>query len=98
MPKSSSPGVQRTYLNVPYAEKDKAKDKGARWDADRKKWYVVGKEVPEGLESYVTNTPKSYSLPTSGLVDENDPSLYGSWLLGHEGEPWASVRNLAPKS
>jgi hypothetical protein len=35
-------------------------------------------------------------LPTTGLVSENDPSIYGSWLLGYEGEPWSRVRNMAP--
>ncbi|OQW74037.1 MAG: hypothetical protein BVN35_11095 [Proteobacteria bacterium ST_bin11] len=30
----------KTYLNVPYAEKDAAKALGARWDAAIKKWYV----------------------------------------------------------
>ncbi|MCA1326843.1 DUF5710 domain-containing protein [Herbaspirillum sp. alder98] len=28
------------YLNVPFADKDKAKSKGARWDATKKKWYA----------------------------------------------------------
>lgn len=30
----------RTYLDVPYTEKDEAKALGARWDAMRKKWWV----------------------------------------------------------
>jgi len=30
----------KTYLNVPYAEKDAAKALGARWDAANKKWYA----------------------------------------------------------
>jgi hypothetical protein len=33
-----------TKLNVPYAEKDEARRLGARWDAERKTWYV-----PSGL-------------------------------------------------
>jgi hypothetical protein len=32
--------TSKTYLNVPYADKDAAKALGARWDADKKKWYV----------------------------------------------------------
>jgi hypothetical protein len=31
---------KKIYLNVPYAEKDKAKADGARWDPGAKKWYV----------------------------------------------------------
>lgn len=32
--------ANKTYLNVTYAEKDAAKALGARWDPDKKKWYV----------------------------------------------------------
>ena len=30
----------KTYLNVPFAQKDEAKALGARWDAIKKKWFV----------------------------------------------------------
>jgi hypothetical protein len=30
----------KTYLTVPYAEKDAAKALGAKWDAAQKKWYA----------------------------------------------------------
>jgi len=32
----------KTYLNVPYAQKDEAKALGAKWDASKKKWYAPG--------------------------------------------------------
>ena len=32
----------KTYLNVPFAQKDAAKALGARWDAANKKWYAPG--------------------------------------------------------
>jgi hypothetical protein len=36
----------KTYLNVPFAQKDEAKALGARWDAIKKKWFVpAGKDV-----------------------------------------------------
>lgn len=36
----------KTYLNVPFAQKDEAKALGARWDAIKKKWFVpTGKDV-----------------------------------------------------
>lgn len=36
----------KTYLNVPFAQKDEAKALGARWDAVQKKWFVpVGKDL-----------------------------------------------------
>lgn len=34
----------RLNLKVPFAEKDQAKKLGARWDANRKLWYVEGRE------------------------------------------------------
>lgn len=37
-----------------------------------------------------------FNLPTSGRVSEDDPSMYGEWLLGHEGESWASLRARYP--
>ncbi len=33
----------RTNLQVPFAEKDQAKQLGARWDAARKVWFVENK-------------------------------------------------------
>lgn len=35
----------KTYLNVPYREKNKAKAAGAKWDSDAKRWYA-----PEGAD------------------------------------------------
>ena len=38
--------TDKTYLNVPYAQKDAAKALGARWDAANKKWFVpAGKDI-----------------------------------------------------
>lgn len=31
--------ADRIYLTVPFADKDRVKAKGAKWDGDRKKWY-----------------------------------------------------------
>ena len=51
-----------TYLNVPYAEKDEAKSLGAKWDKSKKKWYMpAGKELPDGLKKYATDSALSYS-------------------------------------
>ena len=35
----------KTYLEVPYADKDQAKAIGARFDMSRKKWYC-----PDGID------------------------------------------------
>lgn len=44
------------FLNVPYAQKDEAKLLGAKWDANKRKWYV-----PIGIEL----APFSSWLPPS---------------------------------
>lgn len=106
--------VQRTYLNVKYDDKDHAKKHGARWDADKKKWYHSGGELPKELEKYSSNaaSPQTKAvsgaqnqsatvkrqMPTTGRIDENDPSIWGHELLGHEGELWADFhRRHAPR-
>jgi len=43
---------QRTYLRIDFDMKDHAKHHGARWDAERKRWYVLG-DVPDALMNYV---------------------------------------------
>jgi phage/plasmid primase-like uncharacterized protein len=35
----------KTYLEVPFAENDRAKEKGARFDMSRKQWYC-----PDGVD------------------------------------------------
>lgn len=37
--------LMKTYLNVPIAQKDRAKNLGALWDPARKRWYV-----PDGVD------------------------------------------------
>jgi hypothetical protein len=43
----------KTYLNVPFAEKDAAKALGARWDAAKKKWYVPSGVAAELFERWM---------------------------------------------
>ena len=35
--------IPRKYLNVPYLQRDKAKELGAFWDSDVKRWYAPRK-------------------------------------------------------
>jgi ribonuclease HI len=52
-PIPKKPSNPRVYLKVPYAKKDEAKAKGARWDADKKSWYI-----------FEDNPNKSYLIST----------------------------------
>ena len=40
-----TPGEERTYINVPFEEKNEAKELGAQWDPKEKSWFI-----PEGVE------------------------------------------------
>jgi DNA polymerase III epsilon subunit-like protein len=41
----------KIYLNVPFMQKDKVKQMGAKYDAEKKKWYVIGSII--GFEKYL---------------------------------------------
>ncbi|MBM9614866.1 DUF1738 domain-containing protein [Desulfobulbus rhabdoformis] len=51
--------ASKTYLNVPYKEKNKAKKAGARWDSEVKRWFA-----PEGTDL----VPLSAWLPEREVV------------------------------
>ncbi len=44
----------KTYLNVPYGEKDAAKALGAKWDAAIKKWYAPANSDPTQFAKWQT--------------------------------------------
>jgi hypothetical protein len=48
-----SNGQGKTYLNVPFAQKDEAKALGAKWDAAKKKWYVPPGVAVEQFERWM---------------------------------------------
>lgn len=50
-PKSSSNSNGGTILNVPYKQRNIAKQFGAKWDAEKKTWYIPeGEEVPPQIK------------------------------------------------
>lgn len=73
----------RIYLACPYRDKDLCKSLGARWDKDRKLWYITAAMDPEpfqqwwpnndrGLEHYYLNERRIKELETTieELTDE----------------------------
>ena len=80
----------KTYLNVPFAQKDEAKALGARWDAANKKWFVpADKDIAlfarwhsqsGSLESTATTTitgiePRSQNVSTKTSSPGNNAAL-----------------------
>ena len=55
----------KTYLNVPYAQKDEAKALGAKWDASKKKWYAPGNLDITLFEKWNAGTTTSSSPLTA---------------------------------
>jgi hypothetical protein len=43
----------RVYLNVPYAEKDAAKQLGAKWDAKTKQWFITSELPSDSFDQWL---------------------------------------------
>jgi len=73
--------LERTYLTVPFAQKDRAKSLGARWDAANRKWYV-----PAGLE---VDAFREW-LPGEDLVDSASPPFAVGMPAGSQAAMFGS--------
>jgi len=88
----------KTYLNVPYAEKDQAKALGAKWDASIKKWYApAGVDISQfgkwysqmtAQASSVQNTPSAQTTPDHRTGIFTRPTIKD--FVGYSGDqpPW----------
>jgi len=65
-----NPASEKTYLSVPYKEKDKAKGLGAKWDKQVKSWFV-----PQGadLAAFVAWLPKEQGRETPDMPRQLSP-------------------------
>ncbi|MHB8196644.1 MAG: DUF5710 domain-containing protein, partial [Vulcanimicrobiaceae bacterium] len=56
--------ASRTYLDVPYAEKDKAKRLGAKWDGERRQWFLEsGGDADEFYKRLRANGKPNHETP-----------------------------------
>ncbi|HGC8067035.1 TPA: zincin-like metallopeptidase domain-containing protein [Yersinia enterocolitica] len=62
-----NPMPSRTYLAVPYAEKNEAKAQGAKWDKEAKAWYA------EAGVDVATSGLARWSLDKPGVVKAKEP-------------------------
>ena len=83
--------TERTYLAVPYREKDEAKSHGAKWDKEKKQWYApagtdlekLDKWMPEKRQTAMpvaAGDPKAefaIALKNAGLIVD-DPIMDGT--------------------
>jgi len=96
-----NPMPARTYLAVPFREKDQAKANGAKWDKEQKSWFApqgadmkaLAKWLPENRTTVAPpkKDPKeefTEVLRANGLV-VGQPIMDGEWhrvpVQGHEG-------------
>jgi hypothetical protein len=88
----------KTYLNVPFAEKDEAKALGARWDAIKKKWFVpAGKDVAlfakwqtesGAVESPSLKTSSSSSASKSATGAKTHATIENFVAYNGDAPPW----------
>ena len=55
--------MARTDLNVPFSEKDDAKKLGARWDVEKKIWYVPDNIDPKPFDQWIVPALKANGQP-----------------------------------
>ncbi len=61
--KEAKPAQEKTYLAVPWKEKEKAKALGAKWDGKAKSWYAPkGVDLANGLDQWLPGKSLSTSL------------------------------------
>lgn len=73
---NNSPSDERTYLYIPYEQRDEARNKGARWDPNMKKWYISNNLPIEDFNKWLnidTNTTAKKTIITDAKVDYSTP-------------------------
>jgi hypothetical protein len=78
------------YLEVPYAQKEKAKLFGARWDMREKLWYFPGEVLPEELEQF---RPSSEAKEPSEKCVLDIPFAYRE-IATKAGARWDSANKI----
>ncbi len=93
-------------LKVPYAEKDQAKALGARWNKERKVWYVPDGAAATPFERWIApgNAPGSAGTETGPAKAGKVDSIVGKTSVGvhyldlaHDCNPFAECAECAPK-
>ena len=62
--------VSKTYLNVPYAEKDLARQAGARWDRQEKLWFAPTGSTLSAFERWLPTPGQELEKPVHALSPE----------------------------
>ena len=57
-------GIPRQYIVCSFDDREQAKELGARWDPDQKKWYALGAEAYSKLARWHPKTPTGPPPPS----------------------------------
>ena len=96
----------RVDLKVPFAEKDAAKAAGARWDPNRKVWYVMdppdlnrfARWVPEVAAFQATQQSPKAAAPKAASLPTRASQLAAATVLpdcGCDVPPWEHCEHTA---
>jgi hypothetical protein len=83
------------FLTVPYAEKDQARELGARWNPTRKRWYVPDGVAAEPFARWLAKDGE----PPSGRQDARAAKLVTGARyveIDHDCDPFAHCERCAP--
>ena len=88
----------RFNLKVPYAEKDQAKQLGARWDAARKLWYIDGRDdlAPFARWSPSEHSASSQEAPSAASAAKAAKPVKRSTASSAGGQVCVGSRYVAP--
>lgn len=81
-----------TWLDVPYSEKNAAKDRGARWDPEERRWYAPASVDISGLRRWMMSARIYLQVPyeekdeARGLGARWDPSCR-AWFISDDMDP-----------
>ena len=90
-------GLPRQYIVCPFEEKEQAKELGARWDSNKRKWYALGDETYEKLKKWHPSKPPTPTWEELKAADaskpwQDDEKLADSAVFGSN----ASARSSPP--
>jgi len=73
--------AEKSWLDVPYAEKDEAKAAGARWDQPAKRWFCPRPELLPGLARWVPKPADQQREPAVPEVFPGEDRAFGQGLF-----------------
>lgn len=96
------------FLKVPFAEKDEAKALGARWNGERKSWYVPDGKATEAFARWLPPGGADFVPAVAAPSLKNRPITVDSYAgkpvmgklfidLEHDCDPFVACPVCAPK-